>query len=454
MFGLMGLFGAACLLWGACIYLRLFLRRSRYDDPLSYAQALSLSRALDRRLAGCSLHRVGWLKFYANMLLPFLGIAGGFLLVHAVLSGAPLSPGAGVWLAAGGCALADLLFLRFYDRLSFCVNAAACLTLAAACFFPPPGGTLPCLPLWAALAVFVLCSCNLAYFWRRRALFSPGAAELSGAYAAGLSEAEADASGGPEAPGFMELPATGEPPAAEGMKAPVLPEAGQALSVRSRNAINPRVRPSESPARPLPFSGPDAPSAPSPLETPPGTPAAQLDWLLDQAAQENPAVSGAAFREDRGPLHAECPAERRPLSLWNVPAEGLFEEAAAPSVWETPGSAGAFALHGSPPRAGAHPAFARRALVTGTFLRGRQAHIAACVSGQAVVIRHLPDSRYRDYMLVSAVVEEGPPVELGNLGAEPSAGLCDELPLGAVCCGKVLRVFPGSDGLLTCEIAY
>jgi len=42
MFGLMGLFGAACILWGAGIYLRLFLRRPRYDDPLAYAQALSL----------------------------------------------------------------------------------------------------------------------------------------------------------------------------------------------------------------------------------------------------------------------------------------------------------------------------------------------------------------------------------------------------------------------------
>ena len=50
MFGLMGLFGAACILWGAGIYLRLFLRRPRYDDPLAYAQALSLSRA-----QGCAL---------------------------------------------------------------------------------------------------------------------------------------------------------------------------------------------------------------------------------------------------------------------------------------------------------------------------------------------------------------------------------------------------------------
>ncbi|WP_288283747.1 hypothetical protein, partial [uncultured Anaerotruncus sp.] len=89
MFGLMGLFGAACILWGAGIYLRLFLRRPRYDDPLAYAQALSLSRALDRRLAATSLRRVVWLKFYANMLLPFLGIAGGLLLGYVILSGAP-----------------------------------------------------------------------------------------------------------------------------------------------------------------------------------------------------------------------------------------------------------------------------------------------------------------------------------------------------------------------------
>ena len=179
MFGLMGLFGAACILWGAGIYLRLFLRRPRYDDPLAYAQALSLSRALDRRLAATSLRRVVWLKFYANMLLPFLGIAGGLLLGYVILSGAPPLPGAVVWMAAGGCALADLLFLRFYDRLSFCVNAAACLTLAAACFFAPPGGLFPRPPLWAAVAVSVLCACNLAYFWRRRALFSPAAGELS-----------------------------------------------------------------------------------------------------------------------------------------------------------------------------------------------------------------------------------------------------------------------------------
>ena len=132
MFGLMGLFGAACILWGAGIYLRLFLRRPRYDDPLAYAQALSLSRTLDRRLEATSLRRVVWLKFYANMLLPFLGIAGGLLLGYVILSGAPPLPGAVVWMAAGGCALADLLFLRFYDRLSFCVNTAACLTLAAA----------------------------------------------------------------------------------------------------------------------------------------------------------------------------------------------------------------------------------------------------------------------------------------------------------------------------------
>ena len=97
MFGLMGLFGAACILWGAGIYLRLFLRRPRYDDPLAYAQALSLSRALDRRLAATSLRRVVWLKFYANMLLPFLGIAGGLLLGYVILSGCLLytSPAAG-----------------------------------------------------------------------------------------------------------------------------------------------------------------------------------------------------------------------------------------------------------------------------------------------------------------------------------------------------------------------
>ena len=127
MFGLMGLFGAACILWGAGAYLRLFLRRPRYDDPLAHAQALSLSRTLDRRLEASSLRRVVWLKFYANMLLPFWGIAGGLLLGYAVLSGAALSPGAAVWMAAGGCALANLLFLRFYC-VTFCLRFSVQLT--------------------------------------------------------------------------------------------------------------------------------------------------------------------------------------------------------------------------------------------------------------------------------------------------------------------------------------
>ena len=99
MFGLMGLFGAACILWGAGIYLRLFLRRPRYDDPLAYAQALSLSRALDRRLAATSLRRVVWLKFYANMLLPFLGIAGGGVYCEASRIGDDLGLGGVPWMS-------------------------------------------------------------------------------------------------------------------------------------------------------------------------------------------------------------------------------------------------------------------------------------------------------------------------------------------------------------------
>lgn len=258
MFGLMGLFGAACILWGAGAYLRLFLRRPRYDDPLAHAQALSLSRTLDRRLEASSLRQVVWLKFYANMLLPFWGIAGGLLLGYAVLSGAAPSLGAAVWMAAGGCALANLLFLRFYDRLSFWVNAAACLAQAAACFFAPPGGLFPRPPLWAAAAAAALCACNLAYFWRRRALFSPAAGE-PGEWDGALPAGEPEALTIPEAAAFFREVPDGAPPGTPVRKSPAT-----------------AARTEEEPA----------PSA---------SPAARLDWLLDRGAAP---ISGAAPTPD------------------------------------------------------------------------------------------------------------------------------------------------------------
>ncbi|MBC3938761.1 hypothetical protein D4A47_07455 [Anaerotruncus massiliensis (ex Liu et al. 2021)] len=447
MFGLMGLFGAACILWGAGIYLRLFLRRPRYDDPLAYAQALSLSRTLDRRLEATSLRRVVWLKFYANMLLPFLGIAGGLLLGYVILSGAPPLPGAVVWMAAGGCALADLLFLRFYDRLSFCVNTAACLTLAAACFFAPPGGLFPRPPLWAAVAVSVLCACNLAYFWRRRALFSPAAGELS---------ADGDNMFPAEEPEELPLPETTAFPRGIPGAAPT----GQPVRERPVPTAWTEKEPVPA-ARTVPEGPVPAVFAAEEGPAPSATPAARLDWLLDRSA---PPISGAAPRRDEPPRVRRLPpyppnewappapvrAASSPWDAWEAPA---FAETASPSIWRPSGS-GEAAFPGGMPPAGARPQFTRRAFVTGSFLHGRQARLAVCVPGQAVIIHHLPDARFSDYMQVSAVVEDGPPIDVGNLGPEPSAILCPELPTGAACYGKILRVFPDGYGMLKCEIAY
>lgn len=412
MFGLMGLFGAACILWGAGIYLRLFLRRPRYDDPLAYAQALSLSRALDRRLEATSLRQVVWLKFYANMLLPFLGIAGGLLLGYVILSGAPPLPGAVVWMAAGGCALADLLFLRFYDRLSFCVNTAACLTLAAACFFAPPGGLFPRPPLWAAVARVRAVRLQPRLFLAAARPLLPrrrGAFRRWGQHV-------------PRGGTRRSFPFRRPPRFPGGIPAPPRP-AARPREARPGRMDGERARPRRAdssggtgPGRICRGGGARAlrhPRRPARLAARPrraadfrrGSPAGRA-----AARPEAPPVSS-----ERMGAAAPVRAASSPWGAWEAPA---FAETASPSIWRPSGSGEAAFPVGMPP-AGARPQFTRRAFVTGSFLHGRQARLAVCVPGQAVIIRHLPDARFSDYMQVSAVVEDGPPSTWGTSGRDP-----------------------------------
>lgn len=160
--------GAGCLLVSSTVYVRLFLRRDSYQSPLDYARALSGSRALDRHLSDCVIRDVTWLKFFSNILLPFLA---AIALVLAVMPGGETPVIARlIWVFAACVTVLALLTVKLFSRVSFILLLISHASLAVALFFFVPflGMTIPvALSVILALALWM----NALYMVRRRGLF-------------------------------------------------------------------------------------------------------------------------------------------------------------------------------------------------------------------------------------------------------------------------------------------
>lgn len=148
----------------------------RYIENGNYTTDFSFCRALNEKMLYYPAHGVGmkYLKVYMNLILPWLALSR--ILSILTIGDVPLD--LAYWLHLGVMVffLLNVFLIRWVEPVSFVVNLLA--HIAFVLEFVVTGG-LGFLPV-----TLVLSGLNLAYFFRRKALFFTPLETLRGAYEA------------------------------------------------------------------------------------------------------------------------------------------------------------------------------------------------------------------------------------------------------------------------------